>query len=137
MNLQWAAFMNVPFISKSLFWNQGLEEPEWKQNENTEKKKSHLILYDLIYTLKSPLFFLSEYTANFVEKAVCKAWFLIKLTIGWLLTTPARYWLNYFSVIIFSKYESNGKTKVELRHFCQYRNQRQYTSRNKLLSLVS
>ncbi len=31
--------------------------------------------------------------------------------IGRLFTMPARYWLNYLSVIIFLKYKNNTKTK--------------------------
>lgn len=32
------------------------------------------------------------------------------------------YWSNYFSVIIFSKYENDKKTKPKPKHFRQFRN---------------
>ncbi len=43
-------------------------------------------------------------------------------TIGRWCTMPARYWSNYFfSVITFSKYENNMKTKPKPGHFRQFR----------------
>ncbi len=48
-----------------------------------------------------------------------------------ICTKSKRYWSNYFSVITFSKYENNRKTKPKPRHFRQFRNPGQEMSSKK------